>query len=104
VSGRAGAVGRRVFRVLTFVALALCIWTVYANVFSDDTAVRAQAGQLARTSAGCGDQCKVVGMEGERGMLSEVITFTIDGKGQTVVTCRRAFVIAGDYACVASKP
>ena len=64
----------------------------------------ARLGNCARTSAGCGDKCKVVGMNGERGMLSETITFTIDGKGQTVVTCRRAFVIAGDYSCVASKP
>jgi hypothetical protein len=37
-------------------------------------------------------------------MLSETITFTIDGKGQTVVSCRRAFVIAGEYACTAGKP
>ena len=47
---------------------------------------------------------KVVNMEGERGMLSEVITFTMEGKGQYVVTCRRALVIAGDYGCTAAKP
>lgn len=104
MSGRAGALGRRVFRGLTFVLFVACIWTIYANVLSDDTAVRAQAGDVARKTAGCGDKCRVVNMEGERGMLSEVITFTMEGKGQYVVTCRRAFVIAGDYACTAAKP
>ena len=95
---------RVVLRALTFVLFGLCLWTAYANVFSDDTAVRAQAGQLARTTAGCGDTCKVVGMEGDRGMISETITFTIDGKGQIVVTCRRALVAFGEYECTAAKP
>ena len=104
MSGRAAAVFRRVFRVATIILFIVCFWTIYANVLSDDTAVRAQAGELARKSEGCGDKCKVVGMEGERGMLSEVITFTMEGKGRTIVTCRRAYVIAGDYACTATKP
>jgi hypothetical protein len=95
---------RRLFSGFTFILFVVCLWTIYANVLSDDMAVRAQAGELARKSAGCGDKCKVVGMDGERGMLSEAITFTIDGQGQTIVTCRRAFVIAGDYACTAAKP
>ena len=95
---------RRIFRGLTFVLFVLCLWTIYANVLSDDTAVRAQAGDLARKTAGCGDKCKVVGINGERGMLSETITYDIDGKGQILVTCRRAFVIFGDYACTAGKP
>lgn len=95
---------RRIFSGLTAVLFLLCLWTIYANVLSDDMAVRAQAGELARKTAGCGDKCKVVGMEGERGMLAEAITFTIDGRGQILVTCRRAFVIAGDYACTAGKP
>ena len=95
---------RRVFRGLTFVLFFVCLWTIWANVLSDDMAVRAKAGDLARKTAGCGDKCKVVGMEGDRGMLSETIRFTIDGQGQVVVDCRRAFVIVGDYACTASKP
>jgi hypothetical protein len=95
---------RVVLRALTFVLFGLCLWTAYANVFSDDTAVRAQAGQLARTTAGCGDKCKVVGMEGERGMISETITFTIDGKGRIVVTCRRALIAFGEYECTAAEP
>jgi hypothetical protein len=104
VSGRAAAVFRRVFRVATFVLFIVCLWTIYSNVFSDDTAVRAQAREAAQKAAGCGDKCSLVGMEGERGMLSEVITITIQAKGQYVVTCRRSAVIAGDYTCVAAKP
>lgn len=95
---------RRIFSALTVVLFVICLWTAYANVFSDDTAVRAQAGQLARDTAGCGDQCKLVGMQGDRGMLSETITYDIQQKGQFVVTCRRAMIIAGDYACTAGKP
>jgi hypothetical protein len=104
MSGRAAAVFRRVFRIATFVLFIVCLWTIYANVMSDDTAVRARAREAAQTAAGCGDKCSLVGMEGERGMLSEVITITIQAKGQYIVTCRRSAVIAGDYACVAAKP
>lgn len=104
MSGRGAAVFRRVFRFATIVLFIACIWAIYANVFSDDTAVRARARETAQKAAGCGDKCSLVGMEGERGMLSEVITITIQGKGQYVVTCRRSAVIAGDYTCVAAKP
>lgn len=104
MSGRASSAFRRLFRALTFVLFVVCVWTIYANVLSDDTAVRALAGDTARKTAGCGDKCKVVGMEGERGMLSEVITFTMEGKGQYVATCRRSAVVFGDYACTVAKP
>lgn len=95
---------RILLRGLTFVLFGLCLWTAYANVFSDDTAVRAQAGQLARTTAGCGDKCKVVAMEGDRGMISETIAFTIDEKGRIVVTCRRDLIAFGEYECTAQAP
>lgn len=95
---------RKIFRAFTFVLFGLCVWAIVANLLSDDTAVRAQAGAVARKTAGCGDACKVVGMHGERGMLGETITFDIDGKGQVVVACRRAFVVAGEYACAADAP
>lgn len=95
--------GRRLLRASTFVLLALCLWTVYANVLSDDMAVRAKAGELARNTAGCGDKCKVVGMNGERGMFSEDIVFDISPQGTFNVSCRRSAVIFGEYACVAAK-
>jgi hypothetical protein len=97
VKGRAA----RLFRVFTMLLLGVSIWTVYANVFSDDTALRARAGELARKEAGCGDKCKVTGMRGSRGMLEESIEYDMDGSSGWVVTCRRAYVIAGDYSCEA---
>ena len=91
------------FRVFTVLLLLVAIWTAYANVFSDDTDVRARAGELVRKTAGCGDKCRQTGMRGSRGMFEESIEYDIDGVGGFLVTCRRAFIIGGDYACVASK-
>jgi hypothetical protein len=89
----------RAFRGFTIVLLLVSIWTAYANVFSDDTDVRATAGALVRTKAGCGDKCKITGMRGSRGMFSESVDYDIDPVGSFTVTCTRAYVIAGDYAC-----
>jgi hypothetical protein len=93
---------RSLFRALTVVLVGVCLWTAYANVFSDDLALRARAGELGRKAAGCGDACKVTGMRGSRGMIDESIEYDIAGVGTVVVTCRRAYVIAGDYACSAA--
>ena len=91
------------FRVFTIFLLVVTIWTAYSNVFSDDTDLRARAADLARKQAGCGDKCKVSGIRGSRGMIAESIEYDMDGVGGYLVTCRRAYVIAGDYACVAAK-
>ncbi len=91
------------FRILTVVLLIVCGWTAYANVFSDDTDVRAKAGELARKEAGCGDKCKQTSMHGNRGMLEESIEYEMDKVGTIVVTCRRANIVVGDYACEAHK-
>ena len=91
------------FRLFTICLLLVSIWTAYENVFSDDTDLRARAGDLARKEAGCGDKCKQSGMRGNRGMLEESIDYDMDGVGGFNVTCRRAYVFVGDYACVASK-
>ena len=95
----------RVFRIFTILLLLVSIWTAYMNVFADDSAVRAHANDLARKTAGCGDKCRVTGINGNRGMLDERIAYDIEGPGagQYVVTCRRAYVIAGDYACGVGK-
>jgi hypothetical protein len=100
----ARSAGRRAFSLFTAVLCVLCLWTAYANVFSDDTALRARAGDLARQKAGCGDKCKLVQMQGTRGMITEEINYTFDGLGMFVVTCRRAYVSFGEYACEAAKP
>lgn len=91
------------FRVFTIFLLVLTIWTAYENVFADDTDLRARAADLARKQAGCGDKCKVSGIRGSRGMIDESTEYDIDGVGGFLVTCRRAYVVAGDYACVATK-
>lgn len=101
------AVRRRfgsLFRAFTIVLLGVSVWTAYANVFSDDVALRARAGQLGREAAGCGDKCKVTGMRVSRGMLDETMEYDMSGVGTALVTCRRAYVFAGDYDCKASKP
>ena len=92
---------RKVFRIFTIVLLGVCLWTAYANVFSDDTAVRAKANDLARKTAGCGDKCKVTNIRGNRGMLDETTEYDVEGPGagHYVVVCRRAQIVVGDYAC-----
>jgi hypothetical protein len=99
VKGRLGSL----FRLFTIVLLIVCGWTAYANVFSDDTDVRAKAGELARKEAGCGDKCKQTQMHGNRGMIEESIEYEMDKVGTIVVTCRRASIVFGDYACEAHK-
>jgi hypothetical protein len=94
---------RKLFSWFTAVLLVVCIWTAYWNVLSDDTAVRAQAREAANKFAGCGDKCKLTGMRGERGMITEAIEFDIDGHGTLLSSCRRKYIVFGDYACEVSK-
>jgi hypothetical protein len=93
---------RKAFQWFTIVLLLVSIWTVYANVLSDDAAVRTKARATAETALKC-DGCKLEGMRGERGMLDETIGYDFLGKGHVVVACRRAFIVAGDYACEATS-
>jgi hypothetical protein len=97
-------VKHRAWRYFTIVLFLVCVWTIFANVLGDDTEVRARAEQTARAKAGCGDKCKVTGIHGSRGMIDFTATYDIDAFGQIVATCRRSFVVAGDYACTADKP
>jgi hypothetical protein len=92
-----------VFRIFTIILLGLTILTAANNVFSDDTAVKALAGDMARKEAGCGDKCKLTNMRGSRGMIDEQIDYDFDRAGSFVVVCRRASIIIGDYACTVTK-
>lgn len=92
-----------VFRIFTILLVGVTIWTASANVFSDDTAVKAQAADLARKTAGCGDKCKLVNMHGSRGMVDEEIDYEFHDVGTFHVSCRRANVIVGDYTCGVKK-
>jgi hypothetical protein len=95
---------RKAFRYFTIVLFLVCGWTIFANVLSDDAAVRAMAEEAARSKAGCGSKCKVTGIHGSRGMIDETITYDMDPQGQWTSTCRRAFFVVGDYTCTAEKP
>jgi hypothetical protein len=98
----------RVIRWIVFLVLAAVLgltgWMIYANVFSDDSAVRASAEQLARETAGCGARCKIVRTEGSRGVFEERIGFNFEDIGMIVVTCHRAYIAFGGYACAAARP
>jgi hypothetical protein len=92
-------VKRRIFQWFTVVLLVVSVWTAYANVLSDDADVRAKARTAVNTAAGCGDACRMEGLRGERGMIEERIEYELVKYGHYVVVCRRAYVVAGDYAC-----
>jgi len=84
--------------VLTaFVALA--IWTVYTNVLADDGPVRTRAENLAKETCG---SCTLTRVEGERGVLKEVLTYTFD-RATVAVTCKRPYIAFGDVRCTAVK-
>jgi hypothetical protein len=95
--------GRQFFRWLTIALFVLTAWTAYANVFTDDSAVRAKARAAMGELAGCGDTCKVEQLRGERGMFGESIEYDVVLKGHVSVMCRREYVSFGDWRCVASK-
>ena len=95
---------RGALRAVTILLLVATAWTAYANVLSDDAEVRARSQATARAAAGCGDACKLVNLEGDRGMVSHRVAYTFDGMGMVVVTCRRPFLFAGEHACEAARP
>jgi hypothetical protein len=95
-------VGRWIVGLVTAAFVGLCLWTAYANVFSDDAAVRTRGEKVARDKAGCGDTCRLVRVEGERGILKETLAYTFVNVGQVDVTCRRPYIAFGEYACEAS--
>ena len=90
---------RQLFQWFTVLLLLLCVWTAYANVFTDDTDVRTKARTTVNEAAGCGDDCKLEGLRGDRGMLEERIEYDVLRHGHFVVVCRRAFIVAGEYGC-----
>jgi hypothetical protein len=93
---------RAALRVVTVLLFITTGWMVFANVLSDDNAVRARADALAREQAGCGTKCKVRSVHGGRGMIQEKLEYEIDGKTPVTVACQRAYIAFGDYVCEAS--
>lgn len=83
--------------------LVLSIWTVYANVLSDDTSLRARADSMARATLGCGSGCRLVRAEGSRGVFAQQIAYRFT-RGRVTITCKRPYIAFGAYVCEASKP
>jgi hypothetical protein len=79
--------------------LLVTAWGTYANILSDDTEVRAKARSAVNTAAGCGADCRLDGLRGDRGMFEERIEYDVIKHGHFVAVCRRAWIIAGDYSC-----
>ena len=90
---------RRIFQWFTVALLILSVWMAWANVISDDADVRAKARATVNAAAGCGDDCRLEGMRGERGMLEERIEYDVVKHGHYVVVCRRPFIAFGDHVC-----
>ena len=94
---------RRVFQGFTVVLAILCGIAVYFNIVTDDLEVRKLARSTVNQAAGCGDNCKLSGLRGDRGMLSETLEYDVQDHGHWLITCRRAFVVIGDYACAVTE-
>jgi hypothetical protein len=98
-------VRRRVFQWFLLFLSVITAWAVFANILSDDAAVRTQARAAVNEAAGCGADCKLEGLRGDRGMFEERIEYDVAKHGHYVVVCRRAFIAFGDYHCeVTEKP
>lgn len=94
---------KRIGQWFTFSLLLITAAMAYQNVISDDAAVRDLAKRTATETAGCGRSCRISGFRGERGMIHETIEYDFDPQGHFVVKCRRAMMVAGDYACVVTE-
>lgn len=90
---------QRIGGALLILLLVLSAYAAYANVFADDTAVRARAEQVARDKAGCGKDCTITRTEGSRGVLTETLTYTFVHAGVITVSCRRPYIAFGAHVC-----
>ena len=95
--------GRKVFSAITVILLLVTGWMAWANVLSDDTALKLKAGAVAREKAGCGDKCKTINMQGDRGMISTTVEYHFENVGRFLVTCKRPQIAFGDHVCEATK-
>ena len=95
---------KRALAIVVAVFVLLAVYTMWANVISDDTEVRSIADLAARAKAGCGEKCVMTKMEGSRGAFSEKLEFTFREAGVIAVTCKRPMIAFGAYKCEATKP
>ena len=95
---------KQAIAIVVAVFVVLAVYTVWANVISDDTEVRSIAELAARARAGCGEKCVMLKMEGSRGAFSETLEFTFRDAGVIDVKCKRGAIAFGAYKCEATKP
>ena len=89
----------RTFVTIAFFAIALLMaWTLYANVFASDTALRVEAEKLARETSGC-RSCARLRFAGSSSILGKTYSFTFDKTGTTVIGCRRPYIAFGTFHC-----
>lgn len=91
--------GRKVFRWFTIALFLLTLVMIAMNVLGDDTEVRALARAKVGEVAGCGADCKIENLRGERGMFGETITYDVVRKGTHTIVCRRQYIAVGPWAC-----
>jgi hypothetical protein len=89
----------RVVSALGWGLTGLVGFAVYANVLSDDTALRARTAQLVRQHAGCSDGCRITQTEIHRSVLEYRADYEIEGVGTIRVTCGRKGVAIGEQEC-----
>ncbi|HTL37737.1 MAG TPA: hypothetical protein VL326_31615 [Kofleriaceae bacterium] len=89
----------RIVSLLIVVVVGVIGWSVYSNVYSDDTAVRQMAEAHAREKAGCGAKCVLKSIEGSRGLLNEQLQFEMSDGTKVLVECKRKYIGFGSYAC-----
>jgi len=89
---------RKLLQWLTLALFALCVWTAYANVLSDDTEVRVKAVNALEKMLG--EKIELEHFRGDRGMIEETIEYEVRKKGRFVVTCRRPYIAFGEHVCV----
>jgi hypothetical protein len=69
------------------------------NVFADDTALTAQAGELACKGLACAKPATLTRVD--RTPIAQTFTFAAGKTGSSVtVRCARSAILVGDYACV----
>ena len=91
---------KRIGLVFVIALIALTAFTMYRNVLTDDSTVRAMAETLAHDT--CHDY-KTTRIEDKRDVLSESFEFTMQNSASIAISCRRPYIAFGDYACTATK-
>lgn len=87
---------RRIRNGLGYVLLAVSLWMVYDNVFSDDASIRALAEKAACAKKKCEEQHGMT--KEQRTPWDQSLEYT--WRDATLkVECHRAFYVAGERAC-----